>query len=46
VIDVLAGSAKGDAAEVKAQHEMLKYECAAEGASKTKATLTMVRQSK
>ena len=46
VIDVLAGSAKGDASEVKAQHEMLKYECGAEGASKAKATLTMVRQSK
>jgi len=46
VIDVLAGSAKGDASEAKAQHEMLKYECGAEGASKTKATLTMVRQSK
>jgi hypothetical protein len=45
-IDVLSGSGKGDAAEVKAQQEMLKYECAEEGASKTKATLTMVRQSK
>jgi carbohydrate-binding DOMON domain-containing protein len=46
VIDILAGSAKGDAAEAKAQHEMLKYECGAEGASTSKATLTMVRQSK
>jgi carbohydrate-binding DOMON domain-containing protein len=45
-IDILAGSGKGDASEVKAQHEMLKYECAEEGASKNKATLTMVRQSK
>ncbi|HVG57722.1 MAG TPA: glucodextranase DOMON-like domain-containing protein [Hyalangium sp.] len=46
VIDVLAGSAKGDQAEVKAQHEMLKYECGADGASVKKATLQMVRQSK
>jgi carbohydrate-binding DOMON domain-containing protein len=41
-IDILAGSAKGDASEIKAQHEMLKYECGAEGASKSKATLTTV----
>jgi carbohydrate-binding DOMON domain-containing protein len=46
VIDLLAGSAKGDASEVKAQHDMLKYECAADGSSKSKATLTMVHQSK
>ena len=42
VIDILAGNAKGDASEVQAQHDMLKYECAADGSSKTKATLTMV----
>jgi hypothetical protein len=46
VIDVLAGSGKGDAAETKAQHDMLKYECGEGGSSKAKATLTMVRQSK
>ncbi|HYH94552.1 glucodextranase DOMON-like domain-containing protein [Hyalangium sp.] len=45
-IDLLAGSAKGDPSEVKAQHEMLKYECAEDGSAKQKATLTMVRQSK
>jgi hypothetical protein len=45
-IDILAGSGKGDASEAKAQHEMLKYECAEDGSSKAKATLTMVRQSK
>jgi carbohydrate-binding DOMON domain-containing protein len=42
VIDLLAGNAKGDASEVQAQHDMLKYECGADGSSKTKATLTMV----
>jgi carbohydrate-binding DOMON domain-containing protein len=46
VIDVLAGNGKGDASEVKAQHEMLKYECAEDGSAKSKATLTMVRPSK
>jgi carbohydrate-binding DOMON domain-containing protein len=45
-IDVLAGAGKGDKAEADAQHEMLKYECAADGAAKKKATLTMVRASK
>ncbi|WP_224244639.1 glucodextranase DOMON-like domain-containing protein [Hyalangium gracile] len=45
-IDILAGSGKGDASETKAQHEMLKYECAEDGSSKSKATLTMVRQGK
>ena len=44
VIDMLAGSGKGDASEAKAQHDMLKYECGADGTSKTKATLTMVRR--
>jgi hypothetical protein len=46
VIDILAGNAKGDASEVKAQHEMLQYKCGADGSSESKATLTMVRQSK
>jgi carbohydrate-binding DOMON domain-containing protein len=46
VIDTLAGSAKGEASEAKAQYDMLKYECAEDGSSKQKATLTMVRQSK
>jgi carbohydrate-binding DOMON domain-containing protein len=46
VIDLLAGSGKGDDSEKKAQHDMLKYECGEGGASKTKATVTMVRQSK
>lgn len=46
VIDVLAGSGKGDEAEKKAQYDMLKYECAEDGSSKAKATLTMVRQGK
>lgn len=46
VIDLLAGSAKGEESEKKAQQEMLKYECAEDGSSKTKATLTMVRPSK
>lgn len=46
VIDILAGSGKGDASEVQAQHDMLKYECGADGSSKSKATLTMVHESK
>ncbi|MDY7227582.1 glucodextranase DOMON-like domain-containing protein [Hyalangium rubrum] len=46
VLDLLAGSGKGEESEKKAQHDMLKYECAEDGSAKTKATLTMVRQSK
>src|SRR6218665_101233 len=42
VMDLLAGSGKGDASEVKAQHEMLAYECAEDGTAKKEATLTMV----
>lgn len=42
VIDLLAGEGKGDASEVKAQHDMLSYECAEDGTSKKMATLTMV----
>ncbi|MBJ6764681.1 hypothetical protein JGU66_28265 [Myxococcaceae bacterium JPH2] len=41
-IDVLAGEGKGDASEVKAQHDMLTYECAADGTATKKATLKMV----
>lgn len=43
VMDVLAGPGKGEASEVDAQHAMLKYECNADGSSKSMATLTMVR---
>ena len=41
-IDILAGAGKGDASEVKAQHDMLSYECAEDGTAKKPATLTMV----
>jgi carbohydrate-binding DOMON domain-containing protein len=44
VMDLLAGAATGDAAETQAQHDMLKYECNADGTAKTMATLTMVRK--
>jgi carbohydrate-binding DOMON domain-containing protein len=42
VIDLLAGEGKGEASEVKAQHEMLSFECTEDGAEKKVATLTMV----
>jgi carbohydrate-binding DOMON domain-containing protein len=42
VIDLLAGQGKGEASEVKAQHDMLSYECAEDGTAKKPATLTMV----
>jgi carbohydrate-binding DOMON domain-containing protein len=42
VIDLLAGEGKGDASEVKAQHEMLGFECTEDGTAKKGATLTMV----
>ncbi|QRN98598.1 hypothetical protein JRI60_06015 [Archangium violaceum] len=42
VMDLLAGEGKGDASEVKAQHDMLSYECAEDGTAKKAATLTMV----
>ncbi len=42
VMDLLAGSAKGDASEAQAQYEMLAYECAEDGTAKKAATLTMV----
>ena len=41
-MDVLAGAGKGEASEVKAQHDMLSYECAEDGSAKKPATLTMV----
>jgi hypothetical protein len=41
-IDVLAGEGKGEASEVKAQHDMLSYECAEDGTAKKMATLSMV----
>lgn len=43
VMDLLAGDATGDPSEVKAQHEMLSYECDDEGNAERMATLTMVR---
>ncbi|MET0401147.1 MAG: glucodextranase DOMON-like domain-containing protein [Cystobacter sp.] len=42
VVDMLAGSGKGEASEVKAQHEALAYECSEDGTAKKAATLTMV----
>ena len=44
VMDLLAGSASGAASEVEAQHQMLQYECDAEGNPKKLATLTMIRK--
>ncbi len=42
-MDILAGGATGDKAEVEAQHKMLAHECAPDGTAKSPATLTMVR---
>ncbi|NOK19093.1 glucodextranase DOMON-like domain-containing protein [Corallococcus carmarthensis] len=42
VIDVLAGQGKGDSSEIKAQYDMLAYECAGDGSATKKATLKMV----
>jgi hypothetical protein len=42
VMDVLAGSASGDKAEIEEQKAMLAYECAPDGTSKAMATLKMV----
>jgi carbohydrate-binding DOMON domain-containing protein len=44
VMDVLAGSGTGDKSEIDAQHQMLAYECNADGTSKKMATLTMVHK--
>lgn len=44
VIDILAGNAKGDISEIKAQYDMLKFECSENGSSKKLATLRMVRK--
>jgi|CXWL01.1.fsa_nt_gi carbohydrate-binding DOMON domain-containing protein len=43
-IDILAGAGTGDASEAQAQYDMLKYECNADGTSKSMATLKMVRK--
>ncbi|MGE5233714.1 MAG: glucodextranase DOMON-like domain-containing protein [Acidobacteriota bacterium] len=42
VMDILAGNGTGDKAEIGLQHEMLKYECNADGTPKALATLKMV----
>mgnify|MGYP001116773986 CR=1 FL=1 len=44
VMDILAGDATGDSSEVAAQHEMLAYECDADGNATKMATLKMVRR--
>jgi len=44
-IDVLAPPAEGTDAEIAAQHEMLSYECNADGTAKKMAELRMVRKS-
>jgi len=41
-MDILAGSGAGDKSEIDAQHQMLKYECNADGTAKTMATLEMI----
>ena len=43
-MDILAGNAEGADSEVQAQHDMLAYECDAEGNSKKMAVLKMVRR--
>jgi carbohydrate-binding DOMON domain-containing protein len=45
VIDILAGSGGGAPEDATAQHEMLKYECNADGTAKQGAVLKMVRKS-
>jgi carbohydrate-binding DOMON domain-containing protein len=42
VMDLLAGDAKGEKAEIEAQHQMLQYECNEDGTSKKMAELKMV----
>jgi carbohydrate-binding DOMON domain-containing protein len=42
VLDVLAGSGKGEPQEVEEQHAMLQYECNADNSSKKLATLKLV----
>ena len=44
VMDILAGAGKGTADEVEAQHEMLAYECDADGGVVKPATLKVIRQ--
>ncbi len=43
-VDVLAGKATGDKAEIDEQYKMLAYECNADGTAKKAATLTMIRK--
>jgi hypothetical protein len=43
-MDLLAGKAVGDPSEVKAQYEMLAYECNPDGTPKKLATLKLVRK--
>jgi carbohydrate-binding DOMON domain-containing protein len=44
VIDLLAGKAAGDKSEIEAQHQMLAFECNADGTPKKLATLKLVRK--
>lgn len=44
VMDLLAGKGTGDKSEIEAQHQMLSYECNADGTAKKLATLKMVRK--
>jgi beta-lactamase regulating signal transducer with metallopeptidase domain len=44
VMDILAGKAAGEAGEVRAQHDMLVYECNPDGSTKQGAVLKMVRK--
>ena len=44
VIDILAGKGQGSPAEVKAQHEMLKFLCNPDGSSKKMAELRLLRK--
>ena len=44
VMDIIAGNATGDSEEVALQHEMLAYECDADGNAVKMATLKMVRR--
>lgn len=43
-MDILAGAGTGAADEVAAQHDMLKYECGADGEPVSLATLSVVRK--
>ncbi|HMR93230.1 MAG TPA: glucodextranase DOMON-like domain-containing protein [Chitinophagaceae bacterium] len=43
ILDVLAGNAKGEEEEKKAQYTMLSYECGPDGSARKTATLQMIR---